>query len=207
VITTPTIGQDPWGVDLNAVLNDLQDQAIELGGAVRPVNHGLVAWSSDPTTSNNTTTLTGGTVYLTAVYPTFSTNLTSLYFHINTPAVTPTAGQNFVGLYNSSGTRLATTDVDTISGTTTGLATVTIASTAVVFGTFYWVGMVFNAATPPVIARGSGLSGIASVINVGQTTSTYRYATNATSQTSLPASITLASNVRTTFAGPWVAVS
>lgn len=175
-------------------------------GTVHPVNHNLVAWSSDPTGNANTTTLTGGTVYLTAVYVARSVSVTKVYLQINTPAVTPTAGQNFVGLYDSAGTRLATTDVSTDSGTTTGLLTVTIASTALTAGSFYWVGMVFNAATPPVITRGGGTSGIASTINVGLTTSTYRYATNATVQTSLPATITLSSNVRTTFAGPWVAV-
>jgi hypothetical protein len=45
------------------------------------------------------------------------------------------------------------------------------------------------------------------VANIGLSAASYRYATNATSQTSLPSSITPGNNSATTFAGPWVAIS
>lgn len=174
-------------------------------GSVGPVNHNLVAWSTDPTHNVNSTVLTGGTVYLTALYPAKDASITKLYFHINAVATTPTAGQNFVGLYSSAGTRLQTTGVDS-EVLATGLITVTITAQAVTAGSFYWVGMVFNAATPPSVGRAAGTTGIGAVANVGLAAASYRYAINGTGQTSLPASITPASNTQTTFGGPWVAM-
>jgi hypothetical protein len=65
--------------------------------------------------------------------------------------------------------------------------------------------MVFNAGTAPTVARATGSAGIATAVNMGLTSGTYRYATNGVGQTALPASITPGSNVATGFAGPWVA--
>jgi hypothetical protein len=62
----------------------------------------------------------------------------------------------------------------------------------------YWIGMVFNAATPPQPFRAGGLD--SSLLNVGLTASTARYATNGTAQTTLPSSITPSSNTNNSIA-------
>jgi hypothetical protein len=174
-------------------------------GEVLPVNHGVVAWSYDPSLAPNASLLTNGTVYLSAVYAQRSVSVTKLYWWVTAVGVTPTSSQNFVGIYDSTGSRLQTTNVDA-DITSTGLKTTTITSQALTAGSFYWVAMVFNAATAPTVARGTGTTGASSVVVMGQTAATFRYATNGTSQTSLPTSITPASNSALNFAGPWVAV-
>jgi hypothetical protein len=60
--------------------------------------------------------------------------------------------------------------------------------------------------TSTVLTAGNGGAGITTAANIGLTASTLRYATNATAQTTLPATITPASNAATAFAGPWVAI-
>ncbi|MCH5677926.1 hypothetical protein [Streptomyces gilvus] len=174
-------------------------------GEDTPANHGLVAWAYDPTHNVNSTVLSSGVIYLTAVYVAASANVTKLYAHFNAAASSITAGQNFMGLYGSDGTRLATVNVDSLI-TSTGLITATVSSTAVTAGGMYWVAQVYNATTPPSVARGAGTTGVGTVTNIGLTAATLRYATNGTSQTSLPASITPSSNAATAFGGPWVAI-
>lgn len=174
-------------------------------GAQQPVNHGFTGWTFDPVAAVNSSLLTNGTVYLSKVHIPDDVTITKVYWWVTTIGATPTSGQNFVGLYSSAGTRLATTGVDA-DITSTGLKTTTITGQNLTAGSFVWVAMVFNAATAPTVARGTGSAGLATAVNAGLTSGTYRFAVNGTSQTSLPASITPGSNVANGFAGPWAAV-
>jgi hypothetical protein len=174
-------------------------------GETLPVNQGMAAWTYDPALAQNSSLLTGGTVYLSKVHISEAVTATKVYWWITTAGATPTAGQNFVGLYDSSGNRLATTNVDA-DISSTGLKTTTITGQNLTAGSFYWIAMVFNAATAPTIARATGSTGLASAVNAGLTSSTYRFATNGTGQTALPASITPGSNVAAGFAGPWAGI-
>lgn len=158
-------------------------------GLWTPRNHGLIAMSFDPAVVTNGAAVTNGTVYLVGLAVNRSATAVSIKWGLNAAAVTPTAASNWIGLYNSAGTRLATVDI-TAKTTATGVQTETI-SQAVTPG-LYWVGMVFNAATPPQPYRSGGLD--SSLTNVGLTASTARYATNGTGQTTLPSPITPASN-------------
>jgi hypothetical protein len=167
-------------------------------GMVTPRNHNLIAWSYDPAQATNGAAVTNGTVYLIQVEVNRSLTATKIYWGINSAGVTPTSAQNWVGLYDSTGSRLATVDV-TAKVTSATLQTDTI-SVAVTPG-LYWIGMVFNAATPPQPFRAGGLD--SSLINVGLTAATARFATNGTSQTTLPSSITPSSNTNNNIAW-WV---
>lgn len=173
-------------------------------GSVQPANHGVAGWAFDPTLAINNSLLTNGTVYLTKIHVSTPVTVTKLYWWVTTIGATATAGQNWVGLYNAAGTRLATTGVDA-DITTTGLKTTTITGQALVPG-FYWVAMVFNAGTAPTIARATGSAGLTTALNMGLTAAQFRYAINGTAQTTLPATITPASNVGTGFGGPWAAI-
>jgi hypothetical protein len=108
-------------------------------------------------------------------------------------------------LYDSSGTLLAAANVDAAISSASPKTT-TISSQSLTAGSFYWVGLVFNASVPPTLTRGSGWTGVNTAANLGLAASAYRFATNGTGRTALPSSITPASNTGTDFAGPWVAV-
>jgi hypothetical protein len=175
-------------------------------GEVTPSTNALIAWTHDPVLAYNSTLLTNGTVYLSAVYAQRAVSVTKLHWWVTTAGATPTAGQNEVGLYNSSGTRLAATNVDA-DISSTGMKSTTITSQALTAGSFYWVAMVFNAATAPTVARSTAATQLSSAVNLNLTAATFRFATNGTSQTALPSSITPSSNTAPTFGGPWVAVA
>jgi len=170
-------------------------------GIIKPSNHGLVAWTFDPANVSTGKAGTAGTVYLAAVQVNQAMTATKILWGINTQGATITSGQNFVGLYNSAGSRLATVGVDA-RVTTTGMFTETI-SVAVTPG-LYWVAFVFNATTMPQVYRGQDLN--ATLMNAGiSSNALLRYATNGTSQTSLPSSITPSSNASAQFAY-WAAI-
>lgn len=175
-------------------------------GEAHPVDHNLVAWTYDPSHAVNNIQLTGGTVYLAKLHITRSVSVTKLYWWMSVAGATPTAGQNFGGLYSSAGARLVTADADATVAASAGLQSLTITSTALTAGTFVWAALVFNATTRPTVQYATGATGALAVCNTGLTAAAFRYATAGTSQTSLPASITPASNSGSLIAGPWMAV-
>lgn len=185
---------------------DILNNLIAAGRALRSpqaADHGLRAWSFDPRLCGTTAAVaTAGTLFLSALFVTESFTATTLYWGV---AVTPTgqtAGQNFVGIYDSTGTLVTSVGVDADTSTT-GLKVETI-SAALTPGT-YWVGFLFNAATTaPQLPRCAGVGGTPSLINVGLASAGLLYATNGTGRTTLPTTITLASNVAAT--GYWAGI-
>lgn len=175
-------------------------------GEASPDSHGLLAWSYDPSGAVNALELTSGTVYLVKLHIARTAAVTKLYWWMPVAGASLVAGQNFGGLYSSAGTRLVAADADATVTASAGLQTLTLSSTTLTAGTFVWAALLFNAATEPTLAYASGATGATTALNVGLTAATYRYATGGTSQTSLPASITPASNGASLLAGPWVAV-
>jgi hypothetical protein len=174
-------------------------------GVDTPASHGSVAWCYPPALAVNSTAPTNGTLYLVRVNIAANVNVTKLYWWVAITGSGAVAGQNHVGLYDSAGTLLASAGVDSAFASAT-LKTTTIASQALVGGAFYWVGLLFNASVPPTLTRASGWTGVAEAANVGLSPAAYQFAINGTGRTSLPSSITPASNTGTDFAGPWVAV-
>lgn len=171
-------------------------------GMATPRDHGLVAWAYDPANVVGGQPTTNGTIYLMSVYVARPITVSSILWYVHTPVgATPTAGQNEVGLYNSTGARLASANVDSAI-TTQGLKTTPVTPQTLSPGR-YWVGFVFNAATPPSLGRGGDIN--ATLVNAGQAASAYRAATNGTG-TVLPVSVTPGSNVAYTRA-LWCALS
>lgn len=184
-ITLPITGQVNWDVPLNEVL-------AELSADWQPDDHNLMAWAYEPQQMTGSTVLTSGTITLSGLVLRQSVTVNNIYWEIQTVASTITAGQNFIGLYNSAGTRLVTVNIDAAI-TSTGLKTTATGALNLSAGR-YWVAWVMNATTPAALGRGGALAGAADTANVGLTAATMRFATNAAAQTSLPASITPASN-------------
>lgn len=170
----------------NTNITNLQnaDNGLASGAAL-----GYLGWAFDPTTVGTGQTGTAGTVYLSRINVGQSATATKLIWGINTAGSGVTAGQNFVALFNSSGTRLANVGVDARI-TTTGVFAETI-NVALTPG-FYWVAILVNATSMPAIYRGGFLNG--TLVNGVLPASAARFATNGTGLTAMPSSITPGSN-------------
>ncbi len=190
----------------NSTIEGYQHVTGFANGEVSPAAQNLVAWTYDPSLAVNVIELTGGTVYLAKLHITQTIAVTKLYWWMAVAGSGTTAGQNFGGLYSSAGTRLVTADADATVTASAGLQTLTLSSTSLTAGSFVWGAVVFNATAKPTVAYGAGAAGATSSLNAGLTAATYRYATAGTSQTSLPSSITPASNSASLLAGPWMAI-
>ncbi|WP_405620251.1 hypothetical protein [Streptomyces sp. NBC_00076] len=187
------------GRNIRTTGNLTVDGTVTIGGATStsspavpvPGDHGLAAWSYDPTVAVSTLTPTLGTVYLSAVYLRQPTTISKCWFLLGTAAGTPTSGQNWAGLVNSSGTVLSTASLDTVvTGSNTPKSGTLSTPQSVAAGT-YWVALLFNGTTAPVVYKTAmPFTGFA---NVNQTAATYRYATAGTAQTTL-SNITPSSN-------------
>jgi hypothetical protein len=171
--------------------------------APQVADHGLRAWAFDPRFCGATAAVaTAGTLFLSGMFITESFTATALYWGVAVAPTGQTAAQNFVGLYDSSGNLLTSVGVDSDTATT-GLKTATI-SVALTPGT-YWAAFLFNAATTaPQLPRCAGAGGSPSLINVGLSGAAQLYASNGTGRTSLPSTITMASNAAAT--GYWAGI-
>src|ERR1044072_4778056 len=167
--------------------------------------HGLAAWCYAPALAVNSTEMSNGVLYLVRVDLYANVNATKIYCWVGNNGSSPVAGQNLVGLYSSTGTLLASANVDSAISSA-GLKTTTITSQSLTAGSFYWVGLLFNASVPPTLTRGSGWTGVEGAANVGLTAATLRFAKNGTGRTALPSPLVPSINAGTDFAGPWVAV-
>lgn len=171
-----------------------------------PADHGLITWSFDPATCRSAgETITRGVVYLVKVkIVNRSTVVSNILLSVIGLGTALTAGQNLVGLYDSTGTRLAVSADQTAAWGTTGLKTAAITPQTLAVGTYY-VAILANATTAaPQFMQGNGAS--AGGLNAGLTTATARYLSSGTTQTALPASITLGS-ASTEGGARWVALT
>ena len=168
-------------------------------------DHGLLTWTQDPATLNGGYTLATGQIYLSKVKITSrSTVVSNILYGVTTAGTALTAGQCFVGLYDSSGNRLAVSADQSGVMNTTGpkTAALTVAQTLAV-GSYYVAFLAVGTGTLPSVAGGGGVS---STINAGLTVGTSRFLNTATGNTSLPATITLSSQSQNT-ASRWAALT
>lgn len=200
MLTLPAIGSSAWGQPLNNAFEDLQDAGLIANDAA------FQAWNYAPfQISAASTAFTSGTVVM-ARLPRFTQDKTisTVYAHVAASAVTPTAGQCFAGLYNAAGTRVAVTaDVGAQYSAAPTLQTFTLTAPTLCPVGDYWVAFLQNAATPATLGVSSG-QGNASAMNAGLSAATALFTDGPAAQTSLPASITMASRTlssRTVWAG------
>jgi hypothetical protein len=182
----------------------------DLTSAISPSSQGLTAYDFPYHLAAGTgsAVTTAGRLYLAKVPLAAGTVITNLWFSIATAAATVTSGQNFGGIYNSSGTLVATTaDLSTAIGTNTGAIQAPLTSAYTVkTGGNYWFGFFFNASTQPVLTCYTGfvtvttsVASFGSSTTFGNTAAKYPFAVSATTgnTTAMPASITMSSNTAT----------
>ena len=182
----------------------------QLPQAPGPAINGLIAWSQDMASCGNTTSrlATGGTLYLIMITLWTPATLSKIWWINIAAAVTPTSGQSQVGLYNSSGTLVA-------SATAAATATAMVGSNAISVSLSapyaaaagnYWVGMVFQAGTEPGVLCSGTFNG--NLVNLNLSGATLRYCVNGTGiTTALPTPITTSSNTTSGSLPVWVGVS
>jgi hypothetical protein len=159
-------------------------------GEVVPADHGYSAWTGDPESIQAATALVSGTVYLRKLRIRRAITPTVLAFSVSVAATGVVAGQNFAGLYDSDGGRLATVGIDAAIASS-GVTEVAIAPGALAAASFVWAAIVVNATGAPQLHR---MSSTTTPPNANLSAAVLRNAVNGVGQTSLPASITPASN-------------
>lgn len=170
-----------------------------------PADQNLIAWTHDPATIRSTGIATvSGTVYLMKVkIVNRSTVVTNVIIGVETAGATLTAGQSLVGLYDSTGTRLAVSADQAANWVSTGMKTVALTAPQTLAVGTYYVAVLSVGTTPPQLSTCGGGN---TNLSIGLTTATARFLVGPAAQTSLPASITLGSQTSST-ASRWAAIS
>lgn len=166
--------------------------------AFRASDHGLISWTTDTVIAAATSITQAGTPIYTKIKLTERVNtITNILVAITTAGATLTANQNFAGLYDSSGTRLAVTGDQSGTWNSTGLKIMPLTAPITLGPGYYYVALLTNGTTQPTfMAAGATAQGAG--INANLTTATARaLSAPAGGSTSLPASVTLGSQVLT----------
>lgn len=167
-----------------------------------PGDHGFITWSHDPSLTVTSQAPTAGSIYLVGVFIRRTQSATKIWFANGAAATSITAGQSFVGIYNSAGTLQASAGIDTQIQASANAQSATISSTSLT-PAMYWIAILVNYSGGLTLMRGSN----GGHTNANLATASLRFAINGTTQTSLPSSITPASNTKGGSLPWWVALS
>jgi len=190
----------------NIASNTSSIQAINNYLPELPTDHGLIGWVGNPNMFPNQSALSAGVLAMVKVKVPVATTVTNSLIAINTLGSGLTSGQNLVGLYNSSGTLLATSADQTTPWASTGLKTAAFTVPPSVSAGDYYVGLLSNGATPPQLFRGVGSAAASAFLSIGQTATNANWTSSGSAQTALPASVAMGS--RTLLGtGFWAALS
>ena len=187
-ITLPTTGQSHWDTPLNLAL-------ASLGKSIwQPNDHGLITYTSALEGLNATAAPTSGAVRMRRIRLLQAETITNLHIVVTIAGVTLTAGQSFLGLYSTAGTRLAVSADQASTWESSGFKTAALTSPYAAAAGDYFVAIVTNGATTPTLAQESSLATFAA--NAGLTAGSSAFAMSGPAgQTSLPASIDMGVDV------------
>lgn len=167
---------------------------------------GFLSWNYDPQAATSSNSLTAGTIFLHKIWLPSGT-ITNIGFGVNNTPSGLTSGQNFAGIYNLSGTRLAQTADQTTNWAGTGPTFKTCALSSpltVATAGFHYVALLCNAST--TVAAGASSNSTQQYFNGNTSAGSFRHCTfNTGGQTTLPSTIALAST-SSTGASIWVTV-
>lgn len=200
-------GQRILWIDILGQLHWMDSQSTEFqfpGGQPVPDVNELIAWNFDPALSGGTAPLVEQSVYLQKFYCPRPSTLSSVMFNV-TNAVAIGGSASYVGLYSTSGTKLAeTADVNT-SFESTGMKSVDFSTPYVADTGYYYIAILVG--NNPGLGPDLSTTGAATEMNnANLAAATYRWAIGPTGQTTLPSSITMSSNTSAAGVTPWVGV-
>lgn len=158
---------------------------------------GYKAWSFPAEQVSGTGIGTGnGVITLARVKVPVASSITGIALYINTAGSGLTSGQNFLGLYDNNGTQVGVTADQSANWAGTGwMNAALVGGPFNVSAGYFWIALVSNATTRPLFGKNNNALSSA-LYNGLLTAANLRFATNGTG-TSLPASITPASNTGT----------
>ena len=154
-----------------------------------PSSHGFLAWSTPPDGLSSQGVLGTGRITWARVKLVAAATVSTLWTYVGTLGSGLTAGQNFIGLYNSAGNLLASSADQSAVWTTTGLKSAAITPQSVAAGD-YLIAIVAVGTTPPAIARPNASAAAMCNANLPTTVAGLRSGLGQSSLTALPASIT-----------------
>jgi hypothetical protein len=171
-----------------------------------PQDLGYQGWTSDPAQTATSTPTTAGTLYLAAIPVRSPCYIQNLHITLTAAASGATPNQNWLGAYAPDGTMLGTPVDITNSLTTVGQPITADIGSQLLQAGWIWLAGTFNASTTqPQLA--SLPSTAFAATNGLLTTTAYRYTTNGTGLTTLPASINPADNSESVMIPYWGAMS
>lgn len=176
------------------------------GGGETAGDRGFLLWSFPPWAIASTDAPLTGRLVVQRVAVHRAIAVSNIAVFVASAGGTLTAGQNFAGLYDTSGAKLATTGDQSAVWNSTGLATMAITGAPITISPpWVWVVILANGTSAPSLS--SSATGVGSgVANLGATVSTSFHGRVLTGQTTLPASFT-PSSLTQQAGGFWVALS
>lgn len=162
----------------------------------QPSDSGLLAAPFDPAScSANGSQPASGRLYLIAIPVRSSITISKVTVVIGVAGSGLTSGQCFLGLYSSTGTLLASTADQSTAFTSTGNISATLTTPYAAAAGTYYIGLLVNGTTSPYFACGTTFGANFTPGNANRTPTTARFGRGPSSQTSLPASVTMSSVV------------
>jgi len=200
-IVLPIHGQLLWDTPLDLAIRHLASTSF------LPNDHGYLNWSSNPANCTGGGNPAAGSVRMVKL-PRLPQGYTisSVTAFVSTAGVALTAGQCFAGIYDSAGTRQGVTADQSAVWNTTGLKNMALTVPyAVPSQADMWAALLYNG-TSCSFAVAATVTGFNDLYNANLTAANARYTIGPAAQTSLPASITMASRTNSSQA-TWMAVS
>ena len=161
----------------------------------RADDHGYLTWSLDPTrcTVYSSAATTHGQISLTKVkIVNRATVVTNIIAALGAAGTGLTSGQNFAGIYDASGTRLAVTADQTTAWGSSGVKTMALTAPVTLAVGTYYIALLSNGSGGGLQFAADGI-GLTGTTNAGLTTATSRALTIGTGLTALSSSLTLSS--------------
>lgn len=175
------------------------------GGIWVPADDNLAVAAYPVWVSQSTQGMSAGVIYLIKVKVPSPVSVSNIWLFSNGAAGSGTSTGCFVGAYDSTGNRLGVSaDCATAFGTSFNSIKIPLLAAASLIPPFAWIAMVSNlSVAQPTLSTAQGNGNFT---NLGLTAATYAYCTNG-SGTSLPSSITPASNSLTGSQSFWAGAS
>jgi hypothetical protein len=152
-----------------------------------PWGYGLKAWSGDVVNAYDSSAAGDGSINLIKIWNPVEQEISYIDVVIRTAGSGLDSGQNFVGLYDTGGTRLAVSADQASSWASNGYKHIALTAPITLAVGWVYVAILCNGTTRPSFARGIATA----AGNLGLGSGQMRWASILTGQTSLPSSLTL----------------